>query len=75
MQVIHFDQDVQVCGVFITSYSKYFFGTPLNHDSRSFWRNAFYLKVWAILFLSFFPFLYALWHVFFSLMPFGIDIF
>jgi hypothetical protein len=39
----------------------------------SFWMDAFYLKVWAILFLFLFSFLHALWHAFF-LMPFGMDI-
>ena len=50
------------------------FGTPLDRESLSFWMNA--LKVWAI-FISFFffSFLHALWHAFFSLMPFGMDIF
>ena len=54
------------------------FGTPLDHESLFFWMNAFYLKVWAT-FISFFLFLFfsscSLACIFFSLMPFGMDIF
>jgi len=57
MQVIHFDQDVQVRGIFREVLILNIFGTPLVHESLSFWMNAFYLKVWAI-FLSF-AFLHA----------------
>ena len=53
------------------------FGTPLNHESLSFGWMSFIWKYGLSLFLSFFffSFLHALWHAFFSLMPFGMDIF
>ena len=51
--------------------AKIYFLYSFDHDSLSFWMDAFYLKVWAILFLSFSflslsLFLHALWHAFFS---------
>ena len=53
------------------------FGTPLDHESLSFWMNAFIWKYGLSLFLYFFffSFLHALWHAFFPLMLFGLDIF
>jgi hypothetical protein len=52
MQVIHLDQDVQVCGIFHNCPNSKYFLYSLNHESL-FWMDVFYLKVWAILFLSF----------------------
>jgi hypothetical protein len=48
MQVIHFDQDMRVCGIRFLILN--IFCTPLYRDSL-FWMNAFW-KVWAI-FISF----------------------
>ena len=67
MQVIHFDQDVQVCGIFHEVLILNIFGTPLNHESLSFERMPFIWKYGLSLFLSFFfSFLHALWHFFLS---------
>ena len=74
---MHFDQDVQVCGIFHKVLILNIFGTPFNHESLSFWMNAFYLKVWSI-FISLFLFLFfssCSLACIFSLMPFGMDIF
>ena len=79
MQVIHFDQDVQVCEIFRKVLILNIFGTPLNHESLYFWMNAFYLKVWAIfIFFVFFSscslacifFSHAFWHGHFSFLSF-----
>ena len=42
-------------------FLKYFFVLLWSWLSLSFWRNAFYFKVWTILFVSF---LHAVWHAF-----------
>ena len=52
-----------------------YFCTPLNHESLSFWMNAFYLKVWAIFIYFFLFFSSCSLACIFSLMPFGMDIF
>ena len=68
MQVIHFDQEVQVCGLLN------FLFELLCHASHSF---ALVLKIWAIfLFFSFLFFslmLFSMDFIIFSLMLFGMD--
>jgi hypothetical protein len=53
MQVIHFDRDMQVCGIFLNFPNSKYFWYSLNHESL-FWMDAFYSKVWAILFFFLF---------------------
>ena len=57
MQVICFDRDMQVCGIFHKVPNSKIFLCSFDHESLSFWINTFYLKVWAI-FISFFLFLF-----------------
>jgi hypothetical protein len=67
MQVIHLDQDMQVCGIFYIVPILYIFGTPYIMTLSLYLDECLYFKVWAIfIFLPFFfSFLHALWHVFF----------
>jgi len=65
MQVIHFDQEVQVCGLLS------FLFELLCHASLSF---ALVLQIWAIFLYSFFSLmLFSMDFIIFSLLLFGMD--
>ena len=66
MQVIHFDQDMQVCGIFINFLILKYFCTPMITTLSLLKRCLLFENMGYLISFFSFLFLHALWHAFFS---------